>query len=310
MKNDPVELALARLAEIPLRTPEGQKQMGKALSAKSYLVSAKAARIAGDALWTELTDDLVAAFNRLLNAGAAADKGCVAKKAIARALFNFDYDGAELYLSGTRHVQMEAGWGGSVDTAAELRAICAMGIANTRYPGKLRALVDLLVDKEWQARAGAVRALAAVGSEAAVLLLRFKAHSGDKELEVVADCFNGVLSTEGSEAVSFVGGFADSRDNDLSEAAILSLGASRRADAIDWLQAKYYRTADPERRKCILISLATSRTDAGIDFLIGLIREGSRHVMEAALAAMAINQEDRTIRERVESAVRERETPR
>jgi HEAT repeat protein len=309
MKNDPIEGALASLDVIPLRTAEGQKQMAKALAAKSNLVAAKAARIAGDALWTEMTEGLVAAFGRFLKRGAEADKGCVALKAIARALFNFDYDGAELYLDGMRHVQMEGQWGGSFDAAAELRAICAMGLANTRFPGKLRALVDLLADTEWQARAGAVRALAAVGSEAAVLLLRFKALSGDEEPEVVADCFSGLLSAEGGEAVSFVASFADSKDEEVNEAAILALGSSRRADAIEWLQAKYLLIADPARRKTILIALATSRTDGAFDFVIGLIRNGSRHTMEAALAAMAINRDDPSIQARVEAAMQARDNP-
>ncbi len=140
-----------------------------------------------------------------------------------------------------RHVQMEPVWGGSVDTAAELRAICAMGLANTRYPGKLRALVDLLADREWQARAGAVRALAVAGSEAALLLLRFKALSGDHEPEVIADCFTGLLSAEGADAVPFVASFADSKDKDVKHAAILALGASRRADAIEWMMSASIR---------------------------------------------------------------------
>ena len=103
-----------------------------------------------------------------------------------------------------RHVQMEPGWGGSSDTAVELRAVCAMGLASTTYPNKLRELVNLLVDREWQARAGAVRAIAAVGSDAAALLLRFKALSGDKEPEVLSECFSGLLAIEGAEALPLV----------------------------------------------------------------------------------------------------------
>lgn len=304
MKNDPVQSALARLDEIPLRTPEGRKQIAKALTSKSNLVAAKAARIAGDAQWTELTDELLAAFHRFLQRDS--DKGCVALKAIARALFNFDYDGAEFYRDGMRHVQMEPGWGGSSDTAAELRAICAMGLANTRYPGKLRALLDLLVDREWQARAGAVRALAVVGSEAAVLLLRFKALSGDRETEVLADCFTGLLSAEGAEAVTFVASFAGSKDPETSEAAILAMGASRRADAIEWLQQRFQEIAHAEMRKCILLSLATSRTAAAIDFLLDLIGTGSPQVSASALAAMEINRGDELIQQRIDKALRAR----
>ena len=47
MKNDPVESALARLDEIPLRTSEGKAAFAKALAAKSNLVVAKAARLLG-----------------------------------------------------------------------------------------------------------------------------------------------------------------------------------------------------------------------------------------------------------------------
>lgn len=306
MKNDPTESALVRLDEIPLRTPEGRKEMAKALAAKSNLVVAKAARITGDAQWTELTEDLAAAFDRFIRRGAEGDKGCAALMAIARALFNMDYDDAQLYLRGVSHVQMEPTWGGSTDTAAELRAICAMGLANTGYPGKLRALVDLLVDSEWQARAGAVRALAATGSEAALLLVRFKALTGDREPEVLADCFSGLLAAEGADAVPFVASFAVSRDKAVREAAILALGASRRADAVEWMKRRFDEIADAETRRCLLLSLATSRTEAAMDFIVGLIREGSRTVCDFAVSAMEINRGDRAIQERVERALAER----
>jgi HEAT repeat protein len=306
MKVDPIETALAALDDVPLHTPEGQKQLAKALAAKSNLVAAKAARIVGEAHWTALTADLATGFDRFLGRGAAGDKGCAATIAIARALFDLDHDDADLYLKGMRHVQMEAVWGGSVDAASPLRAICAMGLANTRYQGKLRAMVDLLVDKEWQARAGAVRALAVAGSEAALLLLRFKALSGDRESEVIADCFSGLLSAEGAEGVSFVASFADAKDQEVKEAAILALGASRRPDAVEWIIGRFAEVADFDTRKCILLSLATARTEAAIRFVIELIRDGSRQISEAAVSAMEINRGDGQIQARIDAALRDR----
>src|SRR5580658_5312848 len=136
MKNDPVQSALAALDEVPLRTTEGLKQMAKALASKSNLVAAKAARISGDAQWAELTGELVTAFDRFLKRGSELDKGCVALTAIARALYSLDYREAELFLSGMKHVQMEPVWGGSQDTAVELRSVCAMGLASTTFPDK------------------------------------------------------------------------------------------------------------------------------------------------------------------------------
>lgn len=306
MKNDPVQAGLARLDDLPLHTPEGQKQIAKALASKSNLIVAKAARIASDAQWDELTGELAAALERSLKRAGEGDKGCVAMTAIARPLFHLDYDGAELYLEGMRHIQIEPGWGGASDTAAEFRAVCAMGLANTRYPAKLRALVDLLADREWQARAGAARALAVVASEAALLLLRFKALCGDRG-EVLADCFSGLLAAEGAEAVRFVASFAASRDEEISEAAILSLGASRRADAVEWLKQRFQEIANAETRRCILLSLATSRTGPAIDFLLNLIATGTAPISAAALSAMEINRGDELIQQRMEKALRERQ---
>jgi HEAT repeat protein len=306
MKNDPVQSALAGLDDIPLRTPQGQKQMAKALASKSNLVAAKAARIAGDAQWIELTDEMASSFERFLKRGSELDKGCVALNAIARALYNLDYDGVDLYLAGMRHVQMEPVWGGSTDTAVELRAICAMGLASTTYPHKLRELVDLLVDREWQARVGAVRAIAAVGSDAAMLLLRFKALSGDKEPDVLAECFGGLLTVEGADVLPLVTSFAEGRNQEEREAAILALGASRRADAVDWLKERFQGVAHLETRQCILLSLATSRTEPAIEFLLGVIRDGSPQTSAMAVSAMEINRADRRIHEEVEKALQAR----
>ncbi len=307
MKNDPIQSALAALDEIPLQTAEGLKPMAKALASKSNLVAAKAARIIGDARWAELMDDLATAFHRFVKRGSELDKGCVAMTAIARALFALDYDDADLYLAGMRHVQMEPAWGGSSDTAVELRGVCAMGLASTNHRYKLRELVELLVDREWQARAGAVRAIATVGSEAAALLLRFKAHSGDKEPEVLADCFSGLLDVEGADGVPFVTSFAEGKNKDVREPAILALGASRRADAVEWLKERFAGVADPETRQSILLALATSRTEIAIEFVLGVIRSGSAQTSAMAVSAMEVNRTDRRIQEGVEEALRSRQ---
>jgi HEAT repeat protein len=305
LKNDPIQNALARLDDVSPHTAEGRKELAKALAAKFNLVVAKAARIAGETQITDLRDDLASAFSRLLARGTAADKGCVALTAIARALFALDYDEPELYLAGMKHVQREASWGPPVDTAVELRAVCAMGLANTRYRQKLQSMVDLLVDPEWQARAGAVRAIGAVASEAAALLLRFKALSGDKEAEVTADCLSALLAVEGAEALPLVANFAASSEPEIAEAAILAMGESRRPEAVDWLMNRFGEVASAQVRKQILLSLAASRTEAAIEFLLRIIRYESDQASSAACAAMEIHRDER-LRERIDEALRVR----
>ena len=302
MKNDPIEKALAALDDIPLNTTEGRKQIEKTLDSKINLVVAKAARIAGDAQWLEIVPKLVATFQRLLPGGASADKGCSAKTAIARALHKLEYDGAEFFLSGMKYRQLEPVWGGSEDTAVDLRAICATGLAGSTYCFKLRELVNLLVDGGWPVRAAAVRAIAAVGSDAASLLLRLKALTGDGETNVMADCFTGLLGVDGADAVPLVASFAERRDDDSREPAILALGESRRDDAVEVLKELFGRTVDPDGRRCILISLATSRTESATEFLLELIRNESSQTASQVVEAMAVCRTDPRVSQEIEKA--------
>jgi HEAT repeat protein len=306
VKNDPIEAALARLDLQALQTVEGRDHFRKALRSKSNVVAAKAARIAGEARATELIADLAIAFDRFLERGAAADKGCSATLAIVRALVALDHDNADLFRRGMKHVQMEATWGRSEDTAAALRAASAMGLANSRDARKLRDLAHLLADPEWPARAGAVRAIATVGSESASLLLRFKALTGDSEPEVVSDCLAALLDIEGSEALPLAASLADSGRADVQQAAVLALGASRRDDAIEWLIERFGATASREMRSSILLSLAGSRTEPALDFLVELIRNGPEATARMASEALSIHKHDSRIAERADRAEKER----
>ncbi|HXJ42627.1 MAG TPA: HEAT repeat domain-containing protein [Bryobacteraceae bacterium] len=303
MKNDPILAALAGLEPELGGSEAGRKELRKALAAKSNLVVAKAARIVGEALCTELAADLTGAFHRFLPRGADADKGCGALTAIARALVTLDVDDPELFRRGIKHVQMEPVWGGSEDTAAELRAVCAMGLANSRDPRKLRDLVELLADTKSRARAGAVRALAAAGSDGASLVLRYKALLGDEDPEVVSDCVSGLLAMDGAEAMPLVKSLARSKDQDLREATILALGASRRADAIGFLCEYFESTADRDTKRSILLALASARTESAIGFLLNLIRDGSPASADLAAKAMSIHQADATLQPALEAAL-------
>jgi hypothetical protein len=143
----------------------------------------------------------------------------------------------------------------------------------------------LLVDKEWQARAGAVRAIGVEGSDAAMLLLRFKAMTGDENPDVICECFAALLAAERSEAIPFVDSFCDSRSDEIAEAAMLALGASRRPDAVAILQRRFEERRNPRLTKTLLFAVASSRTEEARQWLNTLAeREG----IEAAAARTAI----------------------
>ena len=132
------------------------------------------------------------------------DRRCAAVTEIVSALYELDYTEPAPFLKGIKHVQLEASFGPPVDEAAKLRAVSAQGLLRTRHQDALSEVLPLLTDCEPAARAGTVRALAANGGEAGVLLLRLKVLSGDAEAAVLGECFAGLLAAAPEKSVGFV----------------------------------------------------------------------------------------------------------
>jgi hypothetical protein len=305
---DPVEQAIDRLNALR-RTPDAPVTMEELrgfIASKVNLVAAKAAGIAGDSRLAELIPDLVGAFQRFMTSPGKLDKGCAATTEIVGALYQMDYSEPEVYLKGIHHVQLESSFGRPVDTAAGLRARSALGLVRTRHPDALLEVVPLLVDAEPQARTGAVRALASVGGETVALLLRLKVLTGDPEPDVIGECFAGLLEAMPETSLPFVAEFVDSEDLAVSEAAILALGRSRRPEAFEILKQKWERTVRGPLRRALLLSMATARLDAAIQFLLSLLDTGSVQTAAEAVAALAIYRGDARIRLSVESLVSRR----
>ena len=196
-KPDPIEKALDRLTA--LKNEAGGASVAAELKSflenRSNLVVAKAAKIACLVRATELVSELVRAFHRLMVNPSKLDKGCAATTGIVGALYELDHAEPEIYLLGIHHIQMEGSFGPPVDVAAKLRGISALALARTRHPSALDEIVSLLVDEWPEARVGAVRALAVNGGPAGALLLKLKILTGEREPDVLAECFSGLLST-------------------------------------------------------------------------------------------------------------------
>src|ERR1700761_467581 len=97
-----------------------EPELRKAIGQRNNLIVGRAAAITLHHQLTSLAPDLVAAFERFLQNAAKSDPQCWAKNGIAKALAAFEYQEPEIFLAGTRHVQLEPTWGGSADTAGPL----------------------------------------------------------------------------------------------------------------------------------------------------------------------------------------------
>lgn len=275
-----------------------------ALKGSQATLAALAAEIAGLRRVADLEQDMVRAFNRFM---ANPDKGCQAKTAIAEALQRLDHVGDEVYLRGIRHVQMEPVFGGKKDMADDLRASCAVALANMRHPQAPFELTRLLVDPEINPRRAAIKALAHLGSEGGEMVIRLKALQGDTEPTIMGECFIALLSISPSTSIGFVGEFLESR-LEVAEQAALALGQSHEAEAFEILHEHWETNIAPDFRRMLIVPISLLRRDDAFDFLVEVILNSGPKLASEAVTALALYADDRS-RRKVRDAVKDRDDP-
>lgn len=254
------------LDQRPSDPAEAQELLKKALANRYASVVVKAIRHLGEWEVTGLTSQLLAAYDRFLVDAVKRDPGCRAKTAVLRVLRVREFSDHRFYLKALAYRQPEPVFGGSEDTAAELRGIAAMGLATSGWVDAPEHLLPLLVDAEPAARISGVRALAALGEP---LVLRLKALQGDDEPQVTGECLESLLEMEGERVLGFVASFLDRREAETVEMAALALGASRLPSAFAPLRAAWDHQF--RLRETLMVALATLRHPEADAFLKELV---------------------------------------
>jgi hypothetical protein len=269
----------------------------QALAHAHYRPVAQAAALAADGLHYALEPALMEAFRRFAALDHKRDPGCIAKGALARALVALDSLDAAFFRDGLKLRQLEPTWGESVDTAGDVRASCAMGLAASGDTGALLDLVDLLVDPEHRARSGAVRAIGCTEPRAASAVLRTKALLGDAEPEVTGECFRALLAVDADGGPGFVARWLDGAGGvELAELAALALGESRLDAAVAALRARW--EAEPFRRpwhQVLLRAAALARSDAALAWLLGLAADADAGTARQVVEVLAVNRHQRRV---------------
>jgi HEAT repeat protein len=200
---------------------------------------------------------------------------------------------------------MEPVYGGKEDSATHLRgnALLALAQCSDLTRGEvLRHLVDALADPSEPVRVDAIRALEQMDGEEAALVLRMKAHAGDKEPAVVGQAFDSLLALDRDRAVGLVAGFLESGNPEVRDEAALSLGASRLPEAVRVLIEAWKSS----KESVLLRALSASRDEAALAFLLALVRQGISREAAAALEALSLHAESPDIQARIDQARRER----
>jgi HEAT repeat protein len=310
-KSRKLEQTLSALAAIQDdRTSDAAIATFRNVLTSHYSVAvAQAAKQVGEAGMASLESDLVAAFERFLVNPVETDTGCVAKYRIAEALYRLGHSDESVFLQGIRHVQLEPVWGGKEDTAVSLRGVCALGLVKMNYPDVLNLLADLLADSIPLARSAAVKAIAYHGYSQGVPLLRLKVRMGDRDPQVLSDCFTALLQLAPSASLEVVAEFLTASDEQTCELAALALGESRLAAAFDSLRQWWQQTRQPHLRKTGLLAIAMLRQNEALTFLLKLIETGNGLDARDAIAALSLYQSDELLWQQVRAAAAMRGDP-
>jgi hypothetical protein len=279
-----VEQQAADLESLRTAPPDvAATSLRKALQNRNNYLVSKAAKLTADLSLTELIPDLATAFARFLDNPIKTDPQCWAKNAIAKALASLEYQEHGLFLQGMRHVQLEPVWGGTSDTAGNLRGTCALALVQCRDLNSTRLLsllTELFADKELPVRVNAARAVEQIGSDAAMLLLRLRAELASDEPELLGACYSGVLHLEGPSAIPWAARFLSHQDDASAEAAI-AIAETRTPEAFTALKESFARSRDPWFRTALLSAIALTRQDEAYNWLLTLIESDDGDTKDA-----------------------------
>lgn len=288
VKRDPTRDALEQLAvcKSDPASERSRKAIRTALQGRISVAVARAATLIRQHDLPGFDDALAAAHARWLKKPARSDRGCTAKIALARALDAVGCPGAGPFLAGVKHIQLDPVYGGHEDTAAELRSRSAAALVRLRHPDAFRYVADLLYDPWPAARLGAVAVARYAGNEAAELLLRAKALSGDEDARVVGDCLSALAEMAPRDSLSFLARFLDADDEALVEYAALALGETREAEAFALLEDAWGRWGAGQARHMLLLPMALLRSDESFAFLLQRVESSPVATAQAALTAL------------------------
>jgi HEAT repeat protein len=308
---------LAALDALRQQPPETCiEPLRKALANRNNFIAAKAADLIRTLNLSQLTPDLLTAFDRFFEDPIKTDPQCWAKNAISKALAAFEHQDAAVFLRGMHHVQPEPSYGGPSDSAGTLRATCALALVQSRSlleADLLTHLIELLGDKDKAVRAEVVRAIEHIGSPSAALLLRLRAiidsnlrsrkpgEAPEEEPEVLGACYSGILRIEGPSAIPWISRFLNGPEDPAAEAA-LAIAGTHSPQAFETLRDRFAEEHDPWFCSVLLSAIALTRQDAAQEFLLDQVRTESPQA-EAAIEAILRAAPSDEIKNRLEKLV-------
>jgi HEAT repeat protein len=269
-------------AEQLLRLPPDPAATRAAVSDRSSLVVAAAARAAAKHGLDGLMPELLAALDRHYCDPVESDPQCHAKTALLAALAALGHLASATYLRAARHRQYEPVWGGREDSAARLRICAAEALTRNGSPELYRILAEHLADPSHEVRSAAARLTGEVGGERGALLLTLRLHLPDPEADLVGDYAAGLLAADGATAVPLVAALLGHADPVVAGGVALALGASRLPEAYAPLATALDGALRSQQRADLLAAIALLRCGEAAERLLQALADGGEDAVAAA----------------------------
>ena len=290
--------------------PDRQALLLEALADKSPYVGALAAEALGESADDSATLAMTERFGFLSEDGPVRDPGCHIRGNLAFALGRLQYyPASDVLRVGIRTTQIEAVGGVPFDTAAHLRANCALALAQIRDLDSIRDIALLLFDRagfahglpdprvKMEPRKAAARALSLMGSAQCRLPLTLRlVHPENEEPEVLQECMQALVELEDPHALEVLEPYLRHHDMRLAAYAALTIAQTQSPDAAALLGEAIGRLSGDPLRATVL-ALTTLRTPEATDLLYALTRSDREAVRLAAIDALPPNSATRTVLE-------------
>ena len=272
------------------------------LKLKNNLIAAKAAKCCAEHQLFNFCPELLSAFQYFVEKPEK-DKGCFAKSAIVKALYELDYNNSDFYGQAITVRQPEPVWGGTVDTAVDVRCWAAYGLTLSPNTRIILQLVELLHDPEPQARLGAVKAIANTNPTHAEILLREKVLDGDVDGYIIGECFHQLIAIEPDHSLEFIQPYLYHDDEEWVEYAALAIAESHDSAAFTLLRDSIEQSFYDAKKHHLIKAMALHRSNHAIDFLLAQLTVVGRQEVESIIEALSIHRSNDGIRQRIKDAV-------
>ena len=297
-----------RAVRLAARLPEEQRlaPLLVLLRDRASYVASLAAEALGTAADWPSAGQMRDRFLYLSEDGLKRDPGCHVRSHLAYAFGRLEYTPAHDALrAGLRTVQIEAVAGVPFDTAAQLRANCAISLAHLHDPDAVREIAPLLFDTgenhilrilkptgiakriPADVRGKMARALGATGDPAAAVPLGLKLSFPTGEApEVLQECMQALVSIEADNAIELLTPYLGHHDTHLAAYAALMIAQTGAPEAAALLRATIVELhGDPLR--AVILALASVRSDEAREILREVAVDARMAARMALIEALA-----------------------